>query len=156
MKESWYVDEYLKYTEVYFDDALRLAQYFSERDSQEIKAVEMDSKGFPVSSKGMEFGEKTQALIVGDYAIAFFKKRSSPDEDLKHRNKNLNRVMFGTKMQEARKRADIDLDQLSAYTGISMRNLENIENGRYDASIDIIGNIASALGCTFDFVEKKD
>ena len=156
MINSWYVDEYLKYTEVYFDDALRLAQYFSGRDDQEIKSVEMESKGFPMPPKGEEFGKKTNALVVGDYAIAYFKKRTSPDEGLKHRDRNLHRVMFGTKMQEARKRADIDLDQLSAYTGIKMRNLENIENGKFDVSIDMIGNIADALGCTFDFVDNKE
>ena len=33
MITSWYIGDYLKYTEVYFDDALRLAQFFSERDN---------------------------------------------------------------------------------------------------------------------------
>lgn len=155
MIKSWYLEDYLKYTEVYYDDALRLAQFFSEHDNQDIEPVEMEAKGFPVPPKGEEFGEKTNAFVVGDYAIAFFRKRNSPDEDLKYRDRNLHRVMFGVKMQEARKRADMDLDQLSAYTGIKIRNLENIENGRFDVSIDIIGNIASALGCTIDFVEKE-
>jgi transcriptional regulator with XRE-family HTH domain len=58
-------------------------------------------------------------------------------------------------MQEARKRADIDLDQLSAYTGLKVKNLENIEKGRFDVTIDIIANLAAALGCTFDFVEDE-
>lgn len=155
MKESWYVNDYLKYTEVYFDDALRLAQYFSERDEQDIEPVEMDSKGFPLPSKGMEFGEKTQALIVGDYAIAFFKKRQSPDEDLRYRDRNLHRVQIGMKIQEARIRADMTIADVSAYTGIRERNLENIENGRFDVTIDVLGNIASAIGCTIEFVENK-
>lgn len=145
-----------QFTEVYFDDALRLAQFLAERFNEEIKPVEMDAEGFPMPPKGEEFGERTQALIVGDYAIAFFRKRTSIDEDRKYRDRALHRVQFGFKMQEARKRADIDLDQLSAYTGIKIRNLENIENGRFDATIDIIYNIASALGCTFDFVEYKE
>lgn len=144
-----------KFTEIYFDDALRLAQFLSKRLNQEIKPVEMNSDGFPIPPKKEEFGEKTQALIVGDYAIAFFRKRTSPDEDLRYRDRNLHRVQFGIRMQEARKRANIDLDQLSAYTGIKTRNLENIERGRYDATLDIIGNIASALGCAFDFVVNK-
>lgn len=144
-----------KFTEIYFDDALRLAQFFSERYNEEIKAVEMESEGFPIPPKGGVFEEKTQALIVGDYAIAFFRKRSSPDEDWKYRDRTLHRVQLGIRMQEARKRADIDLDQLSAYTGIKVRNLENIEKGRFDVSIDILGNVAAALGCTFDFVENK-
>ena len=58
-------------------------------------------------------------------------------------------------MREARERADIDLDQLSAYTGIKAKNLENIEKGRFDVTIDILGNIAEALGCDIDFVEKS-
>ena len=145
-----------KFTEIYFDDALRLAQFFSERYNKEIVPVEMDSDVFPQPAKNEVFGEKTQALIVGDYAIAFFRKRTSPDEDLKYRDRNLHRVQFGIRMQEARKRAGIDLDQLSAYTDIRVKNLENIEKGKFDATIDIIGNIAAALGCTFDFVEKKE
>ena len=145
----------IKYTEIYFDDALRLAQYLSERTGKEIIPVEMNSEYFPQPPKNEEFGEKTQALIVGDYAIAFFRKRSSPDEDLKYRDRALHRVQFGFMMKEARERADIDLDQLSAYTGIKPKNLENIENGRFDATIDIIYNIAAALGGTFAFVSDN-
>ena len=66
-----------QFTEVYFDDALRLAQFLAERFNEEIKPVEMDAEGFPMPPKGEEFGERTQALIVGDYAIAFFRKRTS-------------------------------------------------------------------------------
>ena len=142
----------IKYTEIYFDDALRLAQFLSDRTGKEIVPVEMDTEGFPIPPKSEEFGERTPALIVGDYAIAYFKKRKSPDEDLKYRDRTLHRVQLGIKMQEARKRADIDLDQLSAYTGIKAKNLENIEKGRFDVTIDILGNIAAALGCSIDFV----
>lgn len=145
----------MKYTEIYFDDALRLAQFLSERYNKEIIPVEMDSEGFPQPPRNEEFGERTQALIVGDYAIAFFRKRTSPDEDLKLRNRALHRVLFGIKMREARERAGVDLDQLSAYTGFKVKNLENVEKGRFDATIDIIYNIADALGMDFDFVEKK-
>jgi len=49
----------------------------------------------------------------------------------------------------------MSIEDLSDYTGIKPRNLENIEEGRFDATIDIIYNIASALGCTFEFVEIK-
>ena len=146
----------MKYTEIYFDDALRLAQFLAERTGNEIKAVEMDSFGFPQPAKNEEFGERTQALVVGEYAIAFFKKRTSPDEDRKHRNRALHRVMFGFKMREAREQADIDLDQLSAYTGVKAKTLENLEKGRFDASVDLIYNIAEALEMDFDFVEKDD
>ena len=144
------------FTEIYFDDALRLAQFFAERYNKEIVPVEMDSDVFPQPAKNEVFGERTQALVVGDYAIAFFRKRTRPDEDLKYRDRNLHRVQFGIRMQEARKRAGIDLDQLSAYTDIRVKNLENIEKGKFDATIDIIGNIAAALGCTFDFVDNKE
>ena len=145
----------MKFTEIYFDDALRLAQYLSERTGKEIIPVEMNSEYFPQPPKNEEFGEKTQALIVGDYAIAFFRKRTSPDEDLKYRDRTLHRVQLGIKMQEARERAGIDLDQLSAYTGYKVKNLENIEKGRFDVTIDILGNIAGAMGFSIDFVENK-
>ncbi len=145
----------MKYTEIYFDDALRLAKFLSERTGKDIVPVEMDSEGFPMPPKNEEFGEKTPALIVGDYAIAYFKKRNSPDEDLKYRDRTLHRVQLGFKMREARERAGIDLDQLSAYTGIKAKNLEHIEKGRFDVTIDILGNIAAALGCSIDFVDNN-
>lgn len=145
----------MKYTEIYFDDALRLAKFLSERTGKEIVPVEMDSEGFPMPPRNEEFGEKTPALIVGDYAIAYFKKRNSPDEDLKYRNRTLHRVQLGFKMREARERAGIDLDQLSAYTDIKVKNLVNIEKGRFDVTIDILGNIAAALGCSIDFVDNN-
>ena len=145
----------MKYTEIYFDDALRLAKFLSERTGKEIVPVEMDSEGFPMPPRNEEFGEKTPALIVGDYAIAYFKKRNSPDEDLKYRNRTLHRVQLGFKMREARERAGIDLDQLSAYTDIKVKNLVNIEKGRFDVTIDILGNIAAALGCSIDLVDNN-
>lgn len=145
-----------KYTEIYFDDALRLAQFLSERTGKEIQPVEMDSEGFPMQAKGEEFGEKTQALRVGDYAIAFFKKRVNIDENRKRRNKNLSRVMFGFKMREARERVNMTLEDLSDYTDYNVSTLRNLEMGRYSANIDQIFNIAAALGCTIDFVEYKE
>ena len=36
----------MKFTEIYFDDALRLAQFLSERTGKEIVPVEMDTEGF--------------------------------------------------------------------------------------------------------------
>ena len=145
-----------KFTEIYFDDALHLAQFLSKRFNQEIKLVEMDSEGFPMPAKGEEFGARTQALVVGDYAIAFFRKRSNADEDMKYRNRNLYRVQFGICMRAARERANMSIEDLADYTGIKPGSLVNIEKGKFDASIDIIYNIAAALGCTFDFVEYKE
>ena len=146
----------IKFTEIYFDDALRLAQFLSKRFNQDIKPVEMDSEGFPTPAKGEEFAERTQALVVGDYAIAFFKKRANIDEDRKHRNKNLSRIMFGINMKAARERANMTLEDLADFTGYSVGNLRNIENGKYGVDIEIIAIIAAALGCTFDFVEYKE
>lgn len=145
-----------KYTEIYFDDALRLAQYLSERTGKEIQPVEMDSEGFPMPAKGEKFGERTQALIVDNYAIAFFKKRTGIDENRKRRNKNLSRVMLGFKMQEARKRAEMTLEELADYTDFTVSTLRNVEMGRFSADIDQISNIAAALGCTIEFVEYKE
>ncbi len=146
----------IKYSEIYFDDALRLAKFLSERYNKEIVPVEMDTDGFPIPPRGEKFGEKTQALKVGDYAIAFFRKRTSIDEDRKYRNRNLSRVKLGIRMKEKRERVNMTLEDLSDYTGIKAKNLLNIENGRYDASIDTLSIIAAALGCTIDFVEYKE
>lgn len=141
-----------KFTEVYFDDALRLAQFLAERFNEEIKPVEMDSEGFPMPAKGEELNERTPALIVGDYAIAFIRKRTGADEDRKHRDRGLHRVQFGFMLKEAREKAGMTLEDVSELTDLKPRNIENIEKGRYDATIDIVSNIAAALGGTFAFV----
>ena len=39
-------------------------------------------------------------------------------------------------------------------TGIRAKNLENIELGRYDATLDVLANIADALNCDLKFEER--
>ncbi len=146
----------VKFTEIYFDDALHAAQFLSKRTGKEIIPVEMDSEGFPIPPQKEEFGEKTQALIVGDYAIAFFRKRTSIDEDRKQRDRVLHRIKFGIKLKAARERANMTLEDLSDYTDYKPKTLENVENGRFDASLEMISNLADALGCEIDFVEYKE
>ena len=145
----------MKFTEIYFDDALRLAQFLSKRTGKEIVPVEMDSEGFPTPPQKEVFGNKTQALIVGDYAIAFFRKRASIDEDRKQRDRNLHRIKFGIKLKAARERANMTLEDLSDYTDYNPKTLERVENGRFEASLEMISNLADALGYEIDFVEYK-
>lgn len=145
-----------RFTEVYFDDALRLAQFLAERFNEEIKPVEMDSEGFPMPAQNEKLEKRTQALVVGDYAIAFIKKRKNYDDDMKKKNHALNRVRFGFMMREAREKANMSLEELSEYTGIKANNLERVEEGRFDASVDLIYNIAAALGGTFAFVSYNN
>jgi DNA-binding XRE family transcriptional regulator len=146
----------MKYTEIYFDDALRLAQFLSERTGKEIVPVEMDSEGFPMPPQNEEFGERTQALIVGDNAIAFFRKRTGIDANRKKRDRNLHRIKFGIKLKTARERANMTLEDLADFTDYNPKTLERVENGRFDASLDMMCNLAAALGCDIGFVDYKE
>lgn len=142
----------LRFTEIYFDDAERLALYLSSRDNNEIVTERCPSGQFPIPPKMKDMPDEVEAFIVGDYEIAWLERRLYPEKDLKYRNRTLHRVMIGEKLKEARESKGMSLESLEILTGIRAKNIENIENGRYDASIDILGNIGDALDCHLDFV----
>ena len=141
-----------RFTEVYYDDAERLATYLSARDNEDIEVVQGTSEYFPIPPKMKEMPKMVNFFKVGSYEIAYLEKRPYADKDMKYRNRTLHRVMLGERLREARESKGMSYEGLELLTGIRARNIENIEAGRYDATIDVLGNIGEALGCHLDFV----
>lgn len=141
-----------RFTEVYFDDAERLATYLSARDNEDIEVVKGPSEYFPIPPKMKDMPDMVNFFKVGNYEIAYLEKRPYADKDMKYRNRTLHRVMLGERLREARESKGMSYEGLELLTGIRARNIENIEAGRYDATIDVLGNIGEALGCHLDFV----
>ncbi len=140
----------IRYTELYYDDALRLAQYLSARDGEDIELINGSSEFFPMPPKTKVMPDNVNALKVGNYEIAYL---STQGGERKYKNRNLHRVMIGDVIAMTRKMKGKTLKQIEESTGIKVRNLDGIECGRYDVSIDILGNIGEALGCHLEFVE---
>lgn len=142
----------MKFTELYFDDAERLAQYLSSRDNKRVEIINDSSEGYPLPPKFKELPPMVNAFKVGHYEIAYLEERSYADKDARYRNRNLHRIMMGERIRDARESQGMSLDSLSVLTGIKARNLENLEAGRFDASLDLLANVGEALGCHLDFV----
>lgn len=66
------------------------------------------------------------------------------------------REIIGQQIAKIRNEKGITQEQLSELTGLNRANISKIETGRYNASIDIIGKIADALGCRIEIIEKSD
>lgn len=101
--------------------------------------------------KKKELPVEVDALKVGYDEIAFLYKEG---ENLKYKDRNLRRIIFGETLRAARERKKMSLADLERLTGLRARNLEYIEMGRYDASIDVVSNICNALGCYISINEK--
>ena len=142
----------LRFTELYYDDAERLALYISSRDNVPVEVMTCDPDLFPLPPKMMVMPPKVDAFKVGNYEIAYLDRRSDSGDDKKYKNRTLHRVMLGDELRKVMRKKGVDADYLEEKTGIRSRNIENIILGRHDASIDILGNIADALGCKVSFV----
>lgn len=144
----------MKFTELYYDDAERLALYLSQRDGKQIVMTTEDSDGFPLPPKGKSLPDKIEAFKVGSYEIAWLEKRTYYGEGRKYRNRNLNRVKAGEMIKRAREAKGVSIEDLSYITGLKARNLENIEAGRFDITIDILSNIGDALNFDITFTPR--
>ena len=142
----------LRFTELYYDDAERLALYLSARDGAGVEIIQCPSEYFPIPPKMQQMPETVNAFKVGACEIAYLERRPYPEKDIKYRNRTLHRVMLGERLRDAREARGMTLDGLEQLTGIKAKNIENIELGRHDAGIDTLGNIGEALGCHLDFV----
>lgn len=142
----------LRFTEVYYDDAERLALYISKRDGYPIEVQKCPSDFFPIPPKMKEMPDEINAFSVGNYEIAYLEHRAYEDKDLKYRNRTLHRVQLGDRLRDARESKGMSLEGLGRLTDLKAKNIENIEAGRFDATIDILGNICDALGCHLDFI----
>lgn len=146
----------ITYWETYYDDAERLAKYLSEREKMPIEIISRSVADYPTPKMLKPIQQQPTKLNfnlfkVGNYEIIYTTHRKSPTEDRKHRNRTLYRVMLGEHLRKARTDKGITLDEVAQATGLKANNIDNIEKGRYDASIDILGNIAEALGLELTF-----
>lgn len=141
----------MKFTELYYGDAQRLAMFLSARNGCDIEMTHGPSLGFPLPPKKKELPPEVDALMIGDDEVAFLYKEG---ENLKYKDRNLRRIIFGETMRSARERKGVSLSELEKRTGIKARNLVNIEDGRYDASIDVVYNICNALGCHIEIADN--
>lgn len=150
-KSITFVAKTMKYTELYFGDAQRLAIFLAARNGCEIEMTRGSSSGFPLPPKKKELPPEVDALVVGDDEVAFLYKEG---ENLKYKDRNLRRIIFGETMRNAREHKSVSLLELEKRTGIKARNLANIEDGRYDASIDVVYNVCNALGCHIEIADN--
>lgn len=142
-----------KYTEIYYDDAVRFAQYIQATEGGEIELVKEDSDGFPIPPKCKVFGDMVNCLKINNFEIAYFEQRKNADDDKKHRNRNLYRYIMGQKIKEVRELSGISLDELASRSGYKPNNLRNIEAGRFNADIDTLCNIVESMNAHFEVVK---
>lgn len=138
-----------KFTEYYYDDALRFAMYIKATQGGEIEIVQQDPEGFPTPPKGCHFKERIDCVKCGQFEIAYFAKRQSPDEDKKHINRNLYRYIVGEKLKEAREAKGLTLEDVAERSGFKPNNIRNIEQGRYGADIELFCRLLEAMGVNF-------
>lgn len=67
-------------------------------------------------------------------------------------NETYHRIILGQKIKKLREEAGLTQEQLAEKSGILRPNLVRIESGKYSTGIDIISQIAKALGKSLDIV----
>lgn len=142
-----------KFTETYYDDALRFAQYIQSTEGGEIEIVKEDSDGFPMPPKKRFFGDMVDCVKVNNFEIAYLERRKDADDDKKHRNRNLYRYIMGQKIKEVRELSGMSLEELSEKSGYKASNIRNVEQGRFNADIDTLCNIVDAMGAHFEVLK---
>lgn len=70
-------------------------------------------------------------------------------------NKYIYRAEIGEKITELRLEKGYSIRKLAEMSGVDFANINKIEKGRYNVSIDILGKICGALDCRIDIVENK-
>lgn len=66
------------------------------------------------------------------------------------------RQRIGQRIAELRKVKGLTQTQLAEATGLQRTHIVRIEQGIYGATIDVLSQIADALGCEVDFVGQND
>jgi len=64
------------------------------------------------------------------------------------------RERIGTRIREIRTSKGILQQELAELAGLKQQSIARIEAGKFSTGIDMLGNIADALGCTIEFNEK--
>lgn len=142
----------IRYIEIKYKDAERLALYLSSVSGKPIEITMESSELFPLPPKAKAVPAFIKAFTTGNYIIAYLEKDGEAEP--KYRNRCLRRVIVGQHIREMRERKGLSYDDMETLTGIKARNIENIELGRYDATLDVLANIADALNCDLNFEER--
>lgn len=69
-------------------------------------------------------------------------------------NKEQERILLGELIAQRRREAGLTQRQLAERANISQPHLARIETGRYGVTMDILTEIAEAMGCRIDLVRK--
>lgn len=110
-----------------------LNNYTGGRRKLSLEVIEAVIQAFPnISAEWLLRGE-------GDMI------RESPENE---------RERIGRRIAETRKEKGLSQMQLSELTGITSKNIANIEAGKYNTEIDTLAKIAKALNCKIDFIQK--
>ena len=64
------------------------------------------------------------------------------------------REEIGSELQTLRVQKGLTVRELAESSGVHYSNIAKIENGRYNVSVDILGNVADALGYKLTFERK--
>lgn len=64
------------------------------------------------------------------------------------------RERIGRRITELRKVRGVTQMEMARLTGLDQSHISRIEGGRYNATFDVLQQLASALGMTVDFREK--
>lgn len=142
----------IRYIEIKYKDAERLALYLSSVSGKPVELTREPSELFPLPPKVKTMPDYVDAFVVGNYIVAYLEKDGEADP--KYRNRCLRRVVMGAHIKEVREKKNLTLGDMETLTGIRAKNLENIELGRYDATLDVLANIADALNCDIKFEER--
>ena len=143
-----------RFTEMYYDDAVRFAQYIQATEGGEIELVKEDAAGFPLPPKHKIFGNKVNCLKVRNFEIAYLEQGRNPDDGKKHRNRNLYCYIMGQKIKEVRELSGITLEELAEKSGYKPSNIRNIEMGRFNADIYTLCNIVEAMDAHFEVMKN--
>lgn len=142
-----------KFTETYYDDALRFAKFIQATEGGEIEIVKEDSEGFPLPPKHRIFGNMVNCIKIRNYEIAYFLQRKDEEDDKKYRNKTLHRFIIGQKLKEVRQLSGISLEELAGKSGYKPGNIRNIEMGRFGADVDTLCNILDAMDAHLEIMK---
>lgn len=64
------------------------------------------------------------------------------------------RQRIGQRIAELRREKEMTQTELAEVTGLQRSHIVRLEQGRYGVSIDVLSQIAEALGYTVDFVKR--
>lgn len=140
-----------RFTEYYFEDALRLAQHFTEKHNATMTATQGSAAKFPLVG-GQPFpSEKLDVISVSKFdvtvcEVAFISHDAPSEENRKYRNRSLYRVLVGEEIERVRREKNISLVELAEKTGFRPHSLQRIEEGRWDIDVAQLGVILDALG----------